>query len=90
MTKVVPHVIREQLIFKRDSFGVSDEVEGWIREKARQLLMYGGKNVPAHSLETKGALVQGLLHAEVLAVVSARSRSALTATRFSRSRSSVL
>ena len=68
--KVVPHVIREQLICNRDSFGSWDEVKDWIREKARQLVVYGGKSVPAHSLEDKGALARGSAAAEVLAVLS--------------------
>ena len=68
--KVVPHVIREQLIFERVSFGSWDEVKDWIRDKVRQLVLYGGKSLPANSLEDKGSLARGPATAEVLAVLS--------------------
>ena len=51
--KVVPSVIREQLVFKLENFGSRSDIEDCICEKARILVVYGGKRVPTHSFKRK-------------------------------------
>ena len=49
--RMVPGVIRQQLVFKMASLRSWIEIKGCIHEMARILVVYGGKSVPAHVVE---------------------------------------
>ena len=50
--KMVPGVIREQLIFKLRELHAWDDVKEWVREHARLLVVHG-RSSPANGLELK-------------------------------------
>ena len=54
--KMVPSVIREQLVFKMQNLRIWNKIKDWIREKARNLVVCGSKGIPAHSLELADVL----------------------------------